>query len=161
MTGYDEETPSTVRPSVLPGAGLLCLTLYSSLAWGPGSDGSTLAKSKMLQACSLVSHRLVWPFVPFWSLQELVMGVTLTRPHLSPCFSDSSPEGQTCFPGTTPGSGPWSPLPCFPGAPASNSTRTPTLHLQTRHPLPSPCPCWVQLLGPLLSTTSVICSGAL
>lgn len=73
MTGYDEEMPSTVCPSVLPGAGPLRLTLYSSLVQGWGPDGSTWANSKQLQACSLVSHRLVWPSAPSWSPQELVM----------------------------------------------------------------------------------------
>ena len=49
------------------------------------------------------------------------------------------------LPRCNPWSGPWSPLPCLRGAPASNSALANILHLQTRHPFPSPARLWASV----------------
>lgn len=69
-------------------------------------------------------------------------------PRLSPCFSDSSPEGQTC---SQEQPLVWSlvPLPCLCGTPLPLTPPTTVLHLQTRHPFPSPAlPGPLSVLGP-------------
>lgn len=69
-------------------------------------------------------------------------------PHLAPSeslFQWLESWRADLLPRCNPWSGPWSPLPCLCGTPASNSASTTVLHLQTRHPFPSPARLWASV----------------